>query len=74
MALTGKTGADAIFKALDKICHVLVKYETKLNAVNDAALAASAITSTQHAAIVAVITTATAACEAFRALAQYSGF
>lgn len=74
MAVTGKTGADAIFQALKHICTVLNKYEVKLIAVVAAAEAASAITSDQAAKITAFITAASVTCDAFSALADYSGF
>jgi acetyl-CoA carboxylase carboxyltransferase component len=74
MAVTGKTGADAIFKALHHICTVLNKYETKLIAVVAAAQSAGAITSDQASKINAFITVASATCDAFSALADYSGF
>jgi len=74
MALTGKTGADAIFGALKRICHVLVKYNTKLLAVVDAAQAAGAITAGDATTIKAFITVAVATCDAFGKLAAYSGF
>lgn len=74
MAVTGKTGADAIFGYLHKICAVLLKYQAKLVAVVAAAEAAGAITSEQATQINAFITVASATCSAFEALAQYSGF
>jgi hypothetical protein len=74
MAVTGKTGADAIYVALKHICHVLSKYNAKLVAVVAAALAAGAITAAESAAILAFIAAAQAACDAFAQLAAYSGF
>ncbi len=74
MALTGKTGADAVFIALKHICRVIVAYNLKLNAVVTSALGAGAITSGQAATINAFIAGASAACAAFEALAAYSGF
>ncbi len=74
MAVTGKTGADAIFVSLKHICRVLTKYQTKLNAAVAAAAAAGAITSGQQAAINAFIAVAVATCSAFEALATYAGF
>jgi hypothetical protein len=74
MAVTGKTGADAIFIAVFHACKVFHRYAAKFVAVNDAALSAGAITSAQHAIIVAFIASLDATCEALRALAQYSGF
>lgn len=74
MAITGKTGADAIFKALKRICIVLTKYQAKLQAVVVAAEAAGAITSADATTISAFITVAASTCAAFDRLAQYSGF
>jgi len=74
MAVTGKTGADAIFGYLHKICRVINAYEVKLLAVVTAAEGAGAITSDQATKIRAFITVASTTCEAFGALADYSGF
>lgn len=74
MVVTGKTGADAIFGYLHKICAVLQKYEVKLLAVVAAAEAAGAISSDDAAKISAFITVASATCDAFSKLAAYSGF
>lgn len=74
MAVTGKTGADAIFKALKRICIVLSHYQFKLIAVVDAAETASAITADQATKIRNFISVATVTCDAFQALADYSGF
>jgi len=74
MAVTGKTGADAIFIALRHICRVLTKYQSKLNAVVIAAAGAGAITTAQATTINNFIAVAVATCSAFEALASYSGF
>lgn len=74
MAITGKTGADAIFKAVDKICHVVTAYRSKFNAVIDAALAANAITSAQATTIKDFLLVLDALCVALKALSDYSGF
>lgn len=74
VAVTGKTGADAIFKALKRICIVITKYNTKLVAVVAAAEAASAITSSDASTITSFIAAANSACVAFQKLADYSGF
>jgi hypothetical protein len=74
MALTGKTGADAIFIALKHICHVLTAYNLKLHAVIVAAQGAGAITAGQATTIDNFINAASVACAAFEALAAYSGF
>lgn len=74
MAVTGKTGADAIFIALRHVCRLITKYQTRLNAVVAAAASAGAITSAQQISINNFIATAVTLCSAFEALANYSGF
>jgi hypothetical protein len=74
MAITGKTGADAVAKALKHICRVLVAYRTKLEAVIDAAVASNAITAAQADTAKAFIASADAACQIFILIADYSGF
>lgn len=74
MAITGKTGADAIAKSLKHICRVLVAYRTKLEAVINAAQAANAITAEQAATARAFVASADAACQVFILIAGYSGF
>lgn len=74
MAVTGRTGADAIFQALAHICRVIVKYQSKLNAVVTAARVAGAITVAQETTINNFLAVASATCVAFEALAAYSGF
>lgn len=72
MVITGKTGADAIANFLRGVCRVLVKYQTKLLLVATAAEVAGAITADQRDAIVNLVNSASAACDAFTALAKYS--
>jgi hypothetical protein len=74
VAITGKTGADAVAKALKHICRILVAYRTKLEAVIDAAVANNAITSAQADTAKAFIASADAACQIFILVADYSGF
>jgi hypothetical protein len=74
MAITGKTGADAIAKSLKHICRVLVAYRTKLEAVINAAVAANAITQAQADTALAFVASADAACQVFILIANYSGF
>lgn len=74
VAITGKTGADAIFIALHHICLVITRYEAKLQAVIVAAEGAGAITNAQKTSINSFLSLASAACTAFQALASYSGF
>lgn len=74
MAVTGKTGADAIFKELKHSCLVIAKYNAKLVAVVAAAQAAGAITAGEATTINNFISTANTVCNAFGKLAGYSGF
>lgn len=74
MAVTGKTGADAVFQALQHICRVITKYRTKLDAVIDAATTAGVITSAQAVIAHDFVSTASAACSVFELIASYSGF
>jgi hypothetical protein len=74
MALTGKTGADAVFKALKRICIVLSHYSAKLTAVVDAAQADGKITTQQQTDAHLFIASALIFCTAFELVADYSGF
>lgn len=74
MALTGKTGADAVFKALKRICLVIAHYGPKLQAVITAAEDADVVTATQATAARDLVAAAQAACDAFSLIAGYSGF
>lgn len=74
MAITGKTGADAVFIALKRICIVLSHYRAKLDAVIDAAVAANVITSGQATTAHDFLATANTVCAVFEAVAGYSGF
>lgn len=74
MAITGKTGADAVAKALKHICRVLVAYRHKLEQVIDDAAAFGTITETQATTAKAFIASADAACQIFILVAEYSGF
>ncbi len=74
MALTGKTGADAIFRALNHICHVIVKYRTKLDAVITSAQTAGVITSAQATTAHDFVSAASTTCSIFQLIAGYSGF
>lgn len=74
MAVTGKTGADAVFKAMSRICLVLTRYRSKFDAVITSAESAGAITSAQATTIRDFVATANLLCVALEALAGYSGF
>lgn len=73
MAITGKTGADAIFKALKHICKVLNSYGAKLDAVISAAVTAEVLTADQAAVARNFISVAQVACSVFDTLSNYSG-
>lgn len=74
MALTGKTGADAVFKALKRICLVITHYRVKLDNVIDAAESAGAITSSQATTAHDFVAAASVNCAIFELIAGYSGF
>ncbi len=74
MALTGKTGADAIAKAMKRICLVISHYRAKLDAVIDAAAAATVISSAQATTAHDFVSTASTVCAIFELIADYSGF
>ncbi len=74
MAITGKTGADAVFFALKRICIVLSHYRAKLDNVIDAAETAGAISSAQATTAHDFLATANTVCAVFEAIAAYSGF
>lgn len=74
MALTGKSGADAISKAVKRQMIVLSHYAMKMDIVISAATAAGAITASEATLIRAYITAMQAAAAAIQKVADYSGF
>lgn len=74
MAVTGRTGADAVFKAISRICLVITRYRSKFDAVITSAESAGAITSAQATAIRDFVASLNVLCVALEALANYSGF
>lgn len=74
MAVTGKTGADAIFFAFKHICRVLTRYNAKFRNVTITAAIAGAITNTQRDQILVFIDGSTALCAALELVSGYSGF
>lgn len=72
MVITGKTGADAVFRALHRICLVLSHYRTKLDQVIDAAAGASVISSAQATVAHDFLATANTVCSIFGLVAGYS--
>ena len=73
MAITGKTGADAIFVALQHICRLITRYRNKLDAVIDAASTANVITSAQATIAHDFVAAAATTCSIFELIATYSG-
>jgi hypothetical protein len=74
MPRTGRTGADAIFIALDKICRVVTRYQNKLSNVIDLAVTEGAITAGQAVTAHAFVASVSGACAIFELIAQISGF
>jgi hypothetical protein len=72
-AITGKTGADAVAKALHRICLTLSHYRAKLDAVIDTAVTAGVITSAQATTAHDFLATAQTVCAIFELIAGYSG-
>jgi hypothetical protein len=74
MAITGKTGADAIARSLSHICRVINAYAAKLSAVINQAESSGWITSDQADVARAFVSSADAACQVFKIIAKNSGF
>lgn len=72
MTITGKTGADAIAKALHRICLVLSHYRTKADGVIDAAASAGVISAGQATTAHDFLATANTVCSIFELVAGYS--
>lgn len=70
----GKSGADAVFFALHKICKVLNRYEVKLLEAITAAETGGVITSEQADAARTFVATARVICAIFELVASNSGF
>lgn len=70
---TGKIGADAIYKALRRICIVLSKYNVKLKSSLELAKNTGIITNEQYGTALTFINGAVAACEVFRVVSDWSG-
>jgi len=70
----GKSGADAIFIALEHVCKILNKYETKLRSAIAAAETGGVITSDQATAAYLFVDTARVTCLIFGLIAGNSGF
>lgn len=70
----GKSGADAIFVALERVCKVLNRYEAKLRSAVAAAETGGVITSDQATAAYLFIDGARVTCAIFGLIASNSGF
>ena len=70
----GKSGVDAVFKALQRICIVIAKYEAKMLAAIAVAETAGVITSAQATVATGFVAAARSTCDVFRAVAGNSGF
>ena len=73
MAVTGKTGADAVFKAINHVCKVNAKFGPRLREVVVLTAAAELITPTQEAALIAFLDGLTGLCAAWDSVAKFSG-
>lgn len=73
-AFVGRSGADAVFKALHKICKVLQAYSFKLDIAIGLAETAGLITSGEATAARAFITGSGALCDIFLKVSKNSGF
>lgn len=74
MPFFGKSGADAVFKALHHICKVIARYEVKLGEAIDAALADGVIDAGQAATAHTFVSAANGFCTIFELVASVSGF
>lgn len=72
MAITGKTGADAVFAFLHKICGTLKRYDSKLRALIATAKAANLISAADADAANTFLDTSDLLCRIFEKLAGYS--
>lgn len=74
MPFLGKSGSDAIAIGFKKMCRVIAKYHTKLDAAIDQAEADGKITSDQATAAHLFVDSATVTCDIFILVAGNSGF
>lgn len=73
MAITGKTGADAIFVAIHKVVTVLAAYAPKFRAVVATMVTGGFVTSAEAAVITGFLDTLPALEAALKKVADYSG-
>jgi hypothetical protein len=71
--VTGKTGADAIWRDVDAACRTYRKYAAKFDAVVNQALSAEAISADQATIILSYVHGINALCTALNLLAEFSG-
>ena len=74
MAVTGRTGADALARAAKRQQIVLTKYAVKFQAVVDVMHDAALLTDTEYTLISVFITTQASTALALYKIAAYSGF
>lgn len=74
MSITGKTGADAIFKAIKRVAIVLSHYAPKFLAVIAVMETGGNITPAEAATIRAFVTSMNDLLSALSKVAEYSGF
>lgn len=72
MAITGKTGWDAMYQDQLKMCATIKRYGPKALAAVSAAQSLGIVTAEQAATAVAAIEGATVLCAIFKALADYT--
>lgn len=70
--MAGKTGADAIFRGLGHICHTITRYRVKLDALIDAAVASSVISTAQAVTAHDFVASASSVCAIFEVLASFN--
>ena len=74
MAVTGKTGADAFYKAVKKQAQILAHYGLKLIALAGSMHALGLLDDVEYAALTAGFTAVTNMAAALKKMADYSGF
>jgi hypothetical protein len=70
----GRSGADGIFKAVDRICKIDRKYHAKMVAAIQLAEAALLISVTDAGAAINLLNNIQSFCDTFHAVADNSGF
>jgi hypothetical protein len=74
MAVTGKTGADAFFKAMNRQRITVNKYRAKMLAVIGVMQGLSLLTPAEAAQAIAMVEAVAAAYDIWQKIASYSGF